>query len=64
MLQHLIWVEVFKPVGYAMDLHHLPVAFLVLGFGVEADHILDAVRMALLWWRAKYRIGKSTFRVW
>ena len=30
----------------------------------KPDHILDAVRMALMWWRAKYRIGKSTFRVW
>ena len=30
----------------------------------QPDHILDAVRMALLWWRAKYRIGQSTFRVW
>ena len=30
MLQHLIWVEVSESVGDAMDLHHLPVAFLIL----------------------------------
>ena len=30
----------------------------------QPDHILDAVRMGILWWRSKYKSGSSNYRVW